>query len=312
MKTQRVSGLDIKVPKGSAFTIETPPNMPKMHQVMVAVGKRGSGKSYAVVNFLKYLQDARAMDRIFIISPTINSNKSLLDMLKIDQEDMYEEPTKEALDDILEKIEAEAAEYEEHYEAVKLWKKFKRFMKQGGSAPSDDELMLFWDGEDFVPPQHKWGGKRPVMGIIIDDCQGSDLFKPKSKLQNLVIRHRHKGQLKKQGGALGVSLFFCVQSYKATGGGLPRCVRGQATTMCIFKTKDENELKEIAEECSGEVSHDTFMKVYETAVEEPHSFLFIDFHPKSGIHPSMFRRRFNEFLIPEEIAKEEKKHANDK
>ena len=122
MRTVHVDNLDIRVPKGSAFAIETPENMSKMHQVMVTVGKRGSGKSYAVVNFIKYLQDAGAMDRIFIISPTINSNKALLDMLEIDPEDMYEEPTKEALDDILEKIEAEAVEYEEYHEAIKMWR----------------------------------------------------------------------------------------------------------------------------------------------------------------------------------------------
>ena len=228
-------------------------------------------------------------------------------MLEIDPKDMYEEPSKEALDDILEKIEAEAVEYEEYHEAIKMWRKFQRYMKTGTHiSPTDEELMMFWDGEEFMPPKHKWGGRRPTLGIIIDDCQGSDLFKPRSKLQNLVIRHRHKGQLRKMGGALGVSLFFCVQSYKAAGGGLPRSVRGQATTMLIFKSKDENELKEIAEECSGEVSTETFMKVYETAIDEPHSFLFIDFHKKDN-HPSMFRKRFDTFLIPEELAKEKTK-----
>lgn len=306
MRTKHITGLDIKVPKGNAFNIETPENLPKMHQVCVAVAKRGSGKTVAIANLLKQLKDGRAMDRIFIISPTINSNRAILEMLEVEDEDMYEEPSKEALDDILEKIEAEAVEYEEYHESVKLWHKFQKFLKTGKVMPTDEEMMLFWDGENFAPPKHKWGGRRPTLGILIDDCQGSDLFKPKSKLQNLIIRHRHKGQLKKMGGALGVSVFFCVQSYKAAGGGLPKSCRGQCTSMLVFRTKDCNELNDIAEECSGEVSQETFMKVYEHAVDEPHSFLFIDFHKKET-HPSMFRKRFDTFLIPEEIEAENKK-----
>ena len=49
------------------------------------------------------------------------------------------------------------------------------------------------------------------------------------------------------------------------------------------------ELEEIAEECAGEVSKETFMKAYDYAIQEPFDLLFIDLHRKEN-HPSMFRR----------------------
>ncbi len=70
--------------------------------------------------------------------------------------------------------------------------------------------------------------------------------------------------------------------------------------MMLMKTKNEKELDEIAEEVAGEVSKETFMKVYNEAIREPFDFLFIDLHKKPE-HPSMFRRNLNEFIIPDEI-----------
>jgi hypothetical protein len=56
----------------------------------------------------------------------------------------------------------------------------------------------------------------------------------------------------------------------------------------------------MASEMSGEVNKETFMKVYEKATDEPHSFLFVDLFPKES-HPSQFRKRFDQFLIPHTI-----------
>eukprot|EP00959_Pyramimonas_sp_CCMP1952_P400639 8394705-Pyramimonas_sp.AAC.1 len=69
--------------------------------------------------------------------------------------------------------------------------------------------------------------------------------------------------------------------------------------MLVFKNKNINELKAISSECAGEVDEEQFFKLYERAILEPHDFLFIDFAKKKN-HPSMFRRNFNEWLIPEQ------------
>jgi predicted O-methyltransferase YrrM len=53
---------------------------------------------------------------------------------------------------------------------------------------------------------------------------------------------------------------------------------------------------------AGEVDKDTFMKVYEEAIQKPFDFLFIDLHKKDN-HPSMFRQNFDRFILPSEIKK---------
>lgn len=307
LRTQKIKGMDIVVPSTKAFTVETPPDMPQLHTVYLSISKRGGGKTVSIVNFLKKLQDSKCLDRLFIISPTIYSNKHILDMVKYDEDDLYEETTNASLEAVLEKVEQEAADYEYYIEQVKAWKKYQRFLKGNKFALSDDELMAIWGDGDFQPPQHRYGGKKPVMALFIDDAQQSELFKPKSRLPNVVIKHRHLGALKKSGGALGLSIILAAQSYKATGGGLPRSIRNQATLIQLFRTKDAHELDEIADECGGEIDKETFMKVYEAAIKNPHDFLLIDLHKKPTA-PSMFKRNFNEWIL----LPEEKKHANDK
>jgi len=40
-----------------------------------------------------------------------------------------------------------------------------------------------------------------------------------------------------------------VQSYKSQAGGISKWIRNQATTIVLFKTKNDKELQEIQEEC---------------------------------------------------------------
>ena len=73
--------------------------------------------------------------------------------------------------------------------------------------------------------------------------------------------------------------------------------------MILFRTKDEGELNDIACSVSGEISKEQFLDVYEYAMADPdpYPFLFIDLHKKSE-HASMFRIRFDKFIIiPPEV-----------
>ena len=45
--------MDIIPPSAESGLYQTDPNLPKMHQVSVAVGKRASGKSTAVINLIE-------------------------------------------------------------------------------------------------------------------------------------------------------------------------------------------------------------------------------------------------------------------
>jgi hypothetical protein len=65
--------------------------------------------------------------------------------------------------------------------------------------------------------------------------------------------------------------------------------------LALFKTRDEKALAEICQEVASDIEPETFMAAYRFAVEEPHSFLLVDFSPKTDKH--RFRKRFDTLIL---------------
>ena len=294
MKTTKVPNLQIIPPKSESGLYTTDTFMPKMHQVCIAVGKRASGKSTAIINLIERMK----YDYCIAVSPTMNSNKELMDRLKIEHtfEDVDDPSVIDSIKDIVKK---EAEDLERYKEEVKRYNKLMTDLKDGKYLNDDLLLQFFSDEGNFIKPVHRWNGEKPRIAVLFDDMLGSGIYSRPRKLNGLSTYSRHVGSLK-EGGAIGVSLFFMIQSFKCQTGGLNKVIRNQCTSMCLFKTKDRQEMKDVAESVSGEIGEDIFNRVYDTAIREPYDFLFIDLHPKKE-HPSMFRRRLDEFIIPDNL-----------
>lgn len=295
MKEIKVKGLEIKVPDGSPFTYETGAMLPKAHQNCLVVAPRGQGKTTFVVN----LMERMPYDRIIVCSPSIKSNKALMSRLKIEPEDIYDDPDDvSVLDEIKTKIEGERDDYEKYHEDKKKYKELMSRLNDDRFNISDDLLMSFYQHGNFEPPTHKYNGKKPCIAILFDDCLGSGIFtKGIRKLNALTIYHRHLGQLN-AGGSIGASLFFLIQSYKCASGGISKCIRSNTTSLAIGRCKSDKELLDISEECGGEIGKEEFMKVHNQATKDSKfDFLYIDFHKKDN-HPSMFRKNLDVFIVP--------------
>jgi hypothetical protein len=217
----------ITLPKGSAFQIETPEDQIKMHSMLIAIGKRGSGKTVAITSLLHNLKKDRAMDRLFVITPTWESNKRAFEGLPIAEEDVFHEPEDAAVLEVIKRVEQEKKDLEEYKEKVKLKRRMEKAMKEMKSDADidtvDPELLLaaFHTGIlDQEEPEHKWGGKAPVLGLFIDDSVGSKMLGSRTFL-NFCLRHRHVGS------GLGVSVFMASQAYTTQVGGLPKAIRGE-------------------------------------------------------------------------------------
>ena len=88
MKVRKINKFSTELPKKSAFTIETDLDFPKLHTLCIASGKRGGGKSVAIANLVKKAKEKGYYDRVYLITPTYNSNKQIWDIADIAEEDV--------------------------------------------------------------------------------------------------------------------------------------------------------------------------------------------------------------------------------
>jgi hypothetical protein len=240
-----------------------------------------------------------ALDRVVIVSGTYHNNTHLFQGLPLDPEVDVIEPEKHTPELLIEMLTAMGVEYDDYFERMTKWHELQRQIRTNRKIGEISEDLLLTFADSFDKPVYKYmrNGKayKPSVAIFFDDCQGSALFSPSSKLSNLVIKHRHLGRTKH--GALGCTLLFACQSYTSNSNGLPKSIRNNLTHLLVFKCKNKKELDAIADEVAGEINQAEFKDVYEQAMVEPHDFLFIDLHKKPS-HPSMFRRNMNQFISP--------------
>ncbi len=270
-----------------------------MHQLLLAVAKKGGGKSTAVCNLLAFLKKDKVLDRLFVITSTYESNKKLFDFLDlpVDKDDVYnpDDFARDTIDDIIAKVTQETVEYDEYKRKMYLHKQMKAAMKKVRTDRDignlDPALLIAAHDDDVVEnaPVHKYNGKFPVLGLFVDDSQSTPLFTSRAFL-NMCIRHRHIGSSDET--RMGLSIFICVQNYTAQYGGIPKAIRDNVSTMMLYKTRSATVLKTIMEDISDQITDEEFMQVYDQACQEKHDFLFIDWEPK--LH--RFRKNFDTFL----------------
>lgn len=300
--------LKIKVPPNSNVPVESPVDAFKHHGIHVYVGKRGAGKSTAVCSYLNMLKKAGCADRILCISSTLGSNMALMDSLSVDVDNDVFDP-----DDVnvVEKYRAILdSERDEYVSDLNKMSRYKEFISLYSSADNiynipDETLLEFTDEEGNLLPAPKLKyGHRPCIHIWVDDAQSTPIFGNR-KFLNSVIKHRHESAMpykrgdKKFCGAIGCSMYICVQNYTSTHNGIPRAVRNNATVLVVVgKSQDKKELQNIYSSVAGEISEEDFFKAYTYATNEQHGSFWIDLHPKPE-HPSRFRKNLNEYILLE-------------
>lgn len=285
---KKIKDFEPRVPKKSAFTIETSRDLPKMNQLMVFSGKRGGGKSVALTTFIARLLDEDVIDRVIMITPTYLSNKEIFKPLKIKEDTDVIEPTSDAIKQFIALGKADQEEYTHFLARKKLYKEFLKSIKN--SEPMRDDILLFYDDLGFFtePPKWKYPTERPPrIFLVIDDCMGTPLMNPKSGLMNLCIKHRHIWE------GVGCSIAMLVQSYCAVGG-LPRPIRENCSLLVLFKCKDDNQIHKIHQEIGADIPLERFDRFFKYATEKPYGFLVIDFNPKTP--EQQFRSGWNEYL----------------
>lgn len=291
--------IDIELPEKQAFGIETDPDFIKLHSLMILNGKRGGGKTTALVNFLRECRDRNYYDKIWVVTPTYHSNKEIWAIARL-KEDDCREPSVSCLHDILKEMESEKADWDDHNEQVRLFEEFSADQDREVDQIDAHVLVNYHERGMFnnlVPTRPEW--KYPVeqpprFAVVLDDCLNSPIMaRPSAGLVNLAIRHRHVCD------GLGTSLFFLVQSYSAQGG-VPRPIRENTTHLLLFRIADVNQLKKIKVESDLCITNNEFADLLAICHAEPFQFLMIDFAPK--LPDRQFRKGWNTYLIVDSLA----------
>lgn len=258
----------------------TPGELFKLHTLAAFVGHRGSGKTHAIVNITKRYLDEGSFNRIFVISPTYESNP-VFHVLDVQPEDVYTDHNNaiEAIKEILGKTAKDADEYDKYEEYMKAYRKWNR-----GKKLNMDERTMLENNNYEKPPTVP----RPSPLLIIDDMSHSDIYSTsrQNPFINLCLRHRHINHGK------GISIFMAAQTFRS---GIPLALRQNIQQYFIWPTHDSTQLEAIYQEVANLVEEDTFQQMYKVATQTPHSFMTID----TCAPPNrQFRRNFDTYLNP--------------
>jgi len=280
MEEIKIKGGLINKPIETQQKVVTPPypeHLFKLHTLGLFVGARNSGKTNACTLLIKDYIKSKSFNRIFVISPTYDSN-FVLHTIPTDENDIYKDSKdpQKSITGIVSKVQEAADEYKEESEYRKV---YNRYLNRNYTL--QDQLIL--EKNNHRKPHNI---PHPYCCLIIDDMSHTNLYSDSGKnaFINLCLRHRHLAQI-------GISIFMLVQNFKS---GVPRALRQNIQQFFLYKTNDFDLLEDIYSEFANICSYGQFLEVYDTATKEDHHFLTVDpFHPD---HSKRFRKNFDFFL----------------
>ena len=146
---------------------------------------RGSGKTHAMVNLAKRYLDEGCFTRVFIISPTYESNP-IFHVVHIAPQDVYSNLHTSIKDiaNILEKCKEDSDDYDDYHDYMKAYLKWKRH----DDLTLDERTML-----ETTHYQKPPAVPRPSPLLIVDDMSHSEIYSTsrQNPFINLCLRHRH-------------------------------------------------------------------------------------------------------------------------
>lgn len=287
MKIQSTSSKtwDNKPPefKQTKYPVPNDPEAPRLYPVILAVGSRGSGKTFSLTKIIQsYLKNGIrdpqtgkvVPQRVVIFSPTYQAN-NVLKTLPTEQEDVHETYSESALQALMEDL-ADIKHNALEYQRVK--KLLRKHVRSEANIGEQQDLAMNM-GILEHPPKYKVS---PVTHILFDDLVGAGAFKQagKSVLNNLTLRNRHHG----------LCMYFATQSLKQ----FPRMLRQNVSCFLLYKYSSAIDiLKDFHIEVSAMLTLEQLEALYEFAVRDDHDFLFFD---SSQPKDRRIRRNFAEYL----------------
>ena len=280
-KTLNVVKIEPKNMKGHPL-VKYP--LPRHEFSMLLVAPKGSGKTNLICNLIlnhyrKYFH------RILVVSPTIE-NDAKWDIVKSTSGILLENKRLKAVmgdgydPESLKKLPKLVYK---QYEAHKIYEEDETLKKPkfDGRIPLEDFMEKMSEFLDVIAEQNElinWLKKEghseakfiaDRILVILDDQAG--MFKggnTNNPVVNYFIRHRHPN----------TSVIVATQANKA----VPKTIRTNCNCLVAFEIPNQQELVTLYDEWPANLSMERWMALYEEAVGDPHSFLYINTHFPKG------------------------------
>ena len=183
-------------------------------------------------------------------------------------------------------------------EVDQTWAPVKSYIEKHMKVKNTDEDPIYFDHYDpdaltrILDTQHKITNFLKKRGdkklfqilIIIDDFADDPSFVRQSKiLHSLYTRGRHNM----------ISTITATQKFSA----IHPIIRVNATELYVYRLRNHKDLETFIEEVSAVYDKKTLLELYNTATEEPFSFLYVKLTAKSK--EDMFFSRFDKKLVVE-------------
>ena len=276
--------------KKNKYPIPLDKNSPQMFFVCLAIGSRGSGKTFSVVKLIKQYEKFGIVDaddfndvaqRVILFSPTVEANPIFKSLKHLDENDIITSYSDDKLVNVIENIKYEADQTKEYKKKMALFKKFMKVKKV--EDLSQEELMEL-DMMGYEPPPKPTFPNGCVVHMVFDDLIGSAAFKStgKSALTNLVLKNRHHQ----------CCIYICTQNLKA----IPKSIRTNTSLFILYRFANKKiVLSDLYEEVSGLLTPEQFEKVYDYATSKDHDALILDL--TGGDKKNKIRKNFDERIL---------------
>ena len=297
MKTESLNIYNTNVDNPVSNEYPTPKTSFRQPCLQMVVGVRNTGKSYLTSKILAQAKKDRTFDRVYIITPSFNSNKSYFGKY-IDEEDVFD-PTKDSINQVIEKVEQDRDEWEKYLADKAMYKQYIRDSKKQVHKIDSDNLISYYELGYFDGNRPTWKYNKeepPKSLLILDDCLGSPAILQSSGLTKVATLNRHIAALKEphsNRSACGLAVIILTQTYRMNNG-IGRCLRENLSLLTLFKNKQDKQIEAIREELANVVDLDLFNEAYEYATRDKYGNLTVDFRPRCNT--MTFRRNLNELI----------------
>lgn len=281
--------------KKNKYPLPIDKNSPRMYFVCLAVGSRGSGKTFSIVKLLKQYEkfgivnqqtQEKTAQRVILFSPTIDANPIFNSLKHLDEKDIITNYSDDKLVEVIEDIKHENDETKEYHQKLALYHKFVKHSRKKPEKLAQiftpEELMEL-ELMDYEKPKEPTYPNGCTVFMVLDDLIGSSAFKStgKSALTNLILKNRH----------LGVNVLIATQSMR----GIPKTIRLNVSLFILYRFANKKiVLDDVYQEVSGKLTPDQFEALYDYATNDDHDALVIDM---TGTDKQlMFRKNFAEAL----------------